>query len=112
MVTVTIPLFEKVSLPRVPRKKGGREERCREGEKRFYGIMEGARQKQKHVSVCVSVCPSSVVENISNLLMSFYANVLLLLSIEYLLETFFKVFQIIQYTYNLVLNIDNFLEFR
>ena len=48
-------LFEKVSLPRVPRKKGGREERWREGEKRFCGIVEGARQKQKHVSVCVSV---------------------------------------------------------
>ena len=106
-------LFEKVSLPRVPRKKGGREERCREGEKRFCGIVEGARQKQKHVSVRrLSVCPSSVVENISIFLMSFYANVLLLLSIEYLLETFFKVFHIIQYTYNLVLNIDNFLEFR
>ena len=43
--------------------------------------------------------------------MSFYANILLLLSIEYLLEAFFKVFHIIQYTYNLVLNIDNFLEF-
>ena len=56
--TVKQELFEKVSLPRVPRKKGGREERWREGEKRFCGIVEGARQKQKHVGLAVSVIPN------------------------------------------------------